>query len=166
MDSVKNNKEIAFLYILSYEEAHFMKKLFMLPIMALMMFLFTIPALAEDIFANKDTVKVYAEMDKESEVLKSLKGGERVKLLSMEKEKTWAKIEITVESEKKEGFTMMEDMSETMPSKYCEHEWSDWTVSRESTCTEAGELTRSCSICKLEERRMRLRRDTISVTGQ
>ena len=76
-----------------------MKKLFMLPIMALMMFLFTIPALAEDIFANKDTVKVYAEMDKESEVLKSLKGGERVKLLSMEKEKTWAKIEITVESE-------------------------------------------------------------------
>ena len=135
----------------SYKEVQLMKKLFILPIMALLVFLCTISAFADDIFADKDTVKVYAEMDKESEVLKTLKGGERAKLLSMEKDQKWAKIEVTVESEKKEGFTLMEEMSLVMPSQYCNHQWTEWTTGREATCTEGGGLTRSCPICGIGE---------------
>ncbi len=33
-----------------------------------------------------------------------------------------------------------------------EHEWSDWTVTKEATCTEAGEETRSCECGETETR--------------
>lgn len=29
----------------------------------------------------------------------------------------------------------------------CDHVWSDWTVTKEATCTEEGEKTRTCSLC-------------------
>ena len=116
-----------------------MKRYMMLPVLAVMVFLGTLPALADDIFAGKDTVKVYAEMDKDAEVLKTLKGGDRVKLLEPEKDKLkdkdWAKIQIEVSSEKKEGYAWADDMALTMPPKYCEHDWTDWTITREETCS-------------------------------
>ena len=41
----------------------------------------------------------------------------------------------------------------TSCKKDCNHEYGDWTVSKEATCTEAGEEIRTCSICNEAERR-------------
>ncbi len=33
----------------------------------------------------------------------------------------------------------------------CDHEWGEWTVTREATCTKAGSKTRTCSLCNVVE---------------
>ena len=35
----------------------------------------------------------------------------------------------------------------------CDHNWSEWTVVTEATCTVDGSEKRTCSICKKEETR-------------
>lgn len=34
-----------------------------------------------------------------------------------------------------------------------EHAWGEWTVTTEPTCTEKGEETRTCTVCKVTETR-------------
>lgn len=34
---------------------------------------------------------------------------------------------------------------------FCEHEWNDGEVTKESTCTEKGELTKTCTLCDKEK---------------
>lgn len=40
----------------------------------------------------------------------------------------------------------------------CDHNWIEWTVVTEATCTVDGSEKRTCSICKKEETRPILRR--------
>ena len=99
------------------------------------------------IYVNVDKMKVYEEKDTKSTVLKTIKGGE--KLLVEMNEGSW--YGILVESPGGDGQTIgwvrEKDISFTMPSQYCNHNWSQWVTSKEPTCTETGLMTRFCDIC-------------------
>lgn len=110
---------------------------------------FVVPALAEvDIrYVNTDKLKVYREQDKKSEVIAKLKGG--AKLLIEQDLDAW--VTILVEDTKRGGqmlgYIEAKYLSYNMPAKYCKHDWSEWEIIKEVTCTEKGKRTRTCSIC-------------------
>ena len=49
------------------------------------------------------------------------------------------------------GCSMIDKIKEKIEQARCEHEWNDGEVTKESTCFEVGELTKTCSLCGKEE---------------
>ena len=127
-----------------------MKKRIILPLIALMMLVLSMAACADSMYADKDTVKVYKEKSTDSKVLKKLKGGQAVQAGELEDNNKWVSIMLE-DVDQGYGYVRVEDMSFTMPSQYCKHDWSGWTVYTQPTCTENGMEVRECSICGVGE---------------
>ena len=49
------------------------------------------------------------------------------------------------------GCDVMETLKEKIEQARCEHEWNDGEVIKEATCTEKGELTKTCTLCEKVE---------------
>ena len=125
-----------------------MKKRFLIPVITLILVLAaSLAAYANDkIYANKDKVNVYEDADDDSDVIKTLKGGEYGTLLDADDK--W--IHIALDSDL-DGWVNRSEVTNSMPPEYCKHEWSDWTTTQDATCTSNGTMVRKCTICEASE---------------
>ena len=112
-------------------------------------------------YVNKSSVNVYKEDNTDSKVIKKYKGGTAVFVDDISPNGKWAQIlvEDTKHGGQMLGFIQTKYLSESMPEKYCNHQWGKWTVDKEATCTRKGHRYRYCKICgKYDEQ-------TISANG-
>ena len=132
-----------------------MKKKLLLPVITLIMVFFSITVAlgeAETMFAIKDNVKVYKEQDKDTKVIRKLKAGEQILVEDWSSDREW--VGILVESKKGGqilGWIKASNLSYTMPSNLCDHQWTDWYIMTEPTCTRDGMRGRDCPICGIAE---------------
>ena len=49
------------------------------------------------------------------------------------------------------GCNLADDIKTAINQARCEHEWNDGEITKESTCTEKGELTKTCALCEKVE---------------
>ena len=97
-------------------------------------------------YVNRDSLNVYKEADKTSKVVKTLSGGEKVVIF--EELDNWTGIfYVNKKGDDKVGYVQSKYLSDTMPEKYCKHEWTKWEIYREATCTRTGLRIRECTIC-------------------
>ena len=129
-----------------------MKRWVLLAVVALLLAALVPSALAAKwvAYVDKDTLNVYEEMDRDSKVVKKLKGGDKVVIF--EEVGSWTGVfYITTNDEDKVGYVLSKYLSPTMPEAYCKHEWTKWEVYREATCTRAGLRIRECTVCGTSE---------------
>ena len=128
----------------------FMKR-FIVFLMALTLLLaFATPALAnagEYLYVDVDSAKVFNKPNTDSKVLKKLKGGTKVRVLSQSEDNKWYCVKIKLDDETKEGWIQRKYLSEHISPAYCKHDWSKWHTEKEPTCTKAGKKSRDCSVC-------------------
>ena len=98
-------------------------------------------------YANREKVKVYAEDNTDSEVIKKYKGGKKITVDAVSPDGKWAQISINGGL----GFILMDQLSSEMPQSFCPHEWGKWTVDRQPTCTQTGYRYRFCKICGIRD---------------
>ena len=119
------------------------------------MLLLPLPVLADAnvMYANGDTIPVLDERDINSEVLETYHGGDRVLIEYLSDDQQWAAVIAMDPSGDGQtlGWIPMSALSYTMPERYCNHQWSDWVVYTQPTCTQEGLRTRSCQICGATE---------------
>ena len=101
-----------------------------------------VPALAEPdvLVVLKDGTKVYAEPSTDAEVYGKLKKGDTV----LVEQRQGGRVAKLVSSPDGEGQTYGWIQAENLG---CKHEWSDWKVETEATCSAKGVKTRVCSRC-------------------
>ena len=127
-----------------------MRKLFTMVLALALVAALAVSALADvDIrYVDRDEVKVYAEQDKESQVLKKFKGGKKLLIEEESEDKEWVGVLIEdPNGGQRMGWIMAKYLSLMMPREYCEHEWSPWEVTTQATCSQTGSRVRSCAIC-------------------
>ena len=132
-------------------------KRFMAMILALMLIAsLATTALAEyygTAYVCTDKAKVYKEADKDSKVIKTLKGGTAVFVDDVVDNEKWARvlIEDTKHGGQKAGYIQTKYLSVDIPSDYCKHDWGKWKVTKEATCVKKGKRTRTCKTCGEKE---------------
>lgn len=104
-------------------------------------------------YVNAKKVNVYKEDNKDSKVIKKLKGGQEIYVDDISPNGKWAQllIEDTKHGGQMLGFVQTKYLSESIPQDFCKHKWSKWKTKTEPTCTEKGKKTRTCSICGKKE---------------
>ena len=108
-------------------------------------------ASVEFLYANVDNMNVYEEKSRDSKVLKTVKGGTQM-LVDEEGGDWWGVLMLDPSGEGQiMGWVAGSDMALAMPSQYCDHQWTEWTILNEPTCTETGMMIRSCPICGVGE---------------
>lgn len=116
-----------------------MKKTVLAALALMLLTALTVSALAgADVRVAKESAKVYAERDTDSEVLKKLRKG--------------ATVLVDVDYGSWVGILVEADDGQTLgwvKSKYlrCKHDWTDWQVKRKATCSRAGLKERYCTRC-------------------
>lgn len=69
----------------------------------------------------------------------------------MKKKKFWfglfAAVSVSAVAVMAAGCNPIEDIKTAINQARCEHEWNDGEIIKESTCTEKGELTKTCTLC-------------------
>ena len=124
---------------------------------AVLLFLLTmllqIPVCAEVMYADADSVPVYEEQNYGSAILRSYGGGEEVLIEGFSEDGGWAAVLAMDPSGDGQtyGWIPMSMLSYSKPSRYCNHEWSDWEITIEPTCTTSGMQTHACFICGVGE---------------
>ena len=86
-------------------------------------------------YVNKSKINVFKEDNKDSKVIKKLKGGDSVFVDDVSPDGKWAQvmIEDTKHGGQKLGFILMKNLTEEYPQSFCKHKWGKWTVDREPT---------------------------------
>ena len=101
-------------------------------------------------YVDRDTLNVYAEQDRESKVVKKLKGGDEVVMEG--RYDSWSGIYYEDKNgEQQVGYVVSKYLSFAMPEKYCTHKWTKWQVTREATCSRKGSRRRECAVCGKEQ---------------
>ncbi len=128
-----------------------MKKVVAAMLVLIALMALAVPALADPWikYTTKSSVKVYEEPDTKSSVLQKLKGGS--KLLIEESQEDWYGILVDDGDGQSIGWIQGKYLSDTMPQSMCKHEWGEWTVEQEATCTKPGYRYRYCDICGLRD---------------
>lgn len=122
--------------------------------MLLLMFVLSTHAFAEiEMLYCLDRTPVHEEKDSDSDILQYMEPGEGCFLDKLSSSQKWAKItcEDHTYGGQLTGWVKMKHMSFTMPSSVCNHQWTDWTIIEQPTCTSKGMRTRSCPICGVGE---------------
>ena len=133
-----------------------MKKLLSVVILLALVLTLALPALADQsyngpipLYVNVEKVRVYKEQSTDSKTLKKLKGAASVMPELVSDDGAW--IGILVEDTKHGGQTIgwvkAECLVDYYPQSLCPHEYGEWTVEREATCTEEGYRYRFCLLC-------------------
>ena len=123
-----------------------MKRLFMAVLVLMLAAALTLSATAETWhkYTTKDDVKVYAEADKNSKVVKKLARGTKVNLYDVTQDAKWYAIYYEKKGKQKIGWVLGKYLSDEKP---CEHSWGKWHVIEEASCTEEGLRERTCKLC-------------------
>lgn len=126
-----------------------MKRCIALLIAAALLLALALPALAEGeqwVFVNRDSLKIYEGMSKDTKAVKKLKGGTQVRVQGVYD--GWHGVYYTDKHGVEQvGYAQSKYLSDTMPQAYCGHQWPEWTVTQQPTCTAKGEKLRQCPIC-------------------
>ena len=100
------------------------------------------------LYAAKDDVKVYADKNTSAMVLKTLSKGDSVLI----EDSTTGWYATLVEDPDGDGqilgWIQAADLTTVAP---CSHNWSEWKITKQPTCTAKGEKTRVCSLCGEKE---------------
>ena len=133
-----------------------MKKTLIVVVLALIISAVACSALAAYngvMYVNKAKINVFKEDNKDSKVIKKLKGGDSVFVDDISPDGKWAQvlIEDTKHGGQKLGFILVKNLSTEYPQSFCKHNWGKWTVEREPTCTKNGYRYRICKTCGLRE---------------
>lgn len=129
-----------------------MKKHLFLSVIMMLMLVFCIPAFAQDqiFYVTRDGVHIFEEKSTDSVPYLTMYAGDQVTVdLDMSSSK-WAAVRLAG-SFPDYGWMKMKYLSGVMPSSICNHQWSDWMVYTQPTCTQSGMRVRSCPICGLGE---------------
>ena len=136
-----------------------MKRLFTL-VLALMLALGCLAALADQpyngpypLYVNREKIKVYSEPSTGSKSITKLKGATSVMPEQVSDDGAW--IGILVEDTKHGGqmigWVPADQLVDYYPQSLCPHEYGEWTVERDSTCTEEGYRWRTCVRCGIRQ---------------
>ena len=113
------------------------------------------------LYTNREKVKVYREQSKKAKVIKKIKGATAVTPELRSDDGAW--IGILVEDTKHGGqiigWVLAEQLCDYFPQSLCNHNWSEWTVERQSTCTEKGYRWRTCLICGIRDEKETKKKD-------
>ncbi|MBQ9064871.1 MAG: peptidoglycan-binding protein [Blautia sp.] len=105
---------------------------------------------ADVMYADYDNVPVFSEQDINSNIVSWYRGGESVLIETYSANMAWAGV-LTEDGDPLGGQTIgwvpMNALSYTIPQQYCSHQWSDWVVTEQPTCTSTGTRIRNCAIC-------------------
>lgn len=101
------------------------------------------------LYVNRESLNVYKKPDKESKVIKKLRGAEAVLVDLVSKDGKWYGIlvEDTKQGGQKIGWVVAKYLVDYYPQSLCPHEYGDWIVEKEPTCTETGYRYRFCELC-------------------
>lgn len=127
-----------------------MKRCLAMLIVAALLLALAVAAVAEGepiwLYVNRDSLKLYEGTSKDTRVVKKLKGGEQVRAQGFYGD--WCGVYYTDNNGVEQvGFGQTKYLAGVMPEKYCKHQWPDWTVSVQPTCTDKGVKTRQCPVC-------------------
>lgn len=133
-----------------------MKKLIACIVLAAMALALALSALADGpyegpmpLYVNREKIKVYSDQSTSSKKITKLRGATSVMPELISDDGAW--IGILVEDTKHGGqvigWVQAEFLVDYIPQDLCDHQWSEWTVERQSTCTEKGFRWRTCNIC-------------------
>ena len=130
-----------------------MKKAFVSILALLLLVAVAATATAEEwvMYAQKDGVKVYADRDTSSKVLKKLDAGDKVTIEDVTMNGKWYMISFKLKGKVKTGCVQAKYLGDTPPQSKCKHKWSSWEIVEEATCTKKGWKTRECTKCGLVE---------------
>ncbi len=130
-----------------------MKKRVLVPFILFVMLMVSVSSVkaADVLYATAGGVRVFAEKSTSSKVIKTCSKGEQ--LLVEELGSSWSSVLVEdPRGGQMLGWVRMEYMSiNHIPSNICHHQWTDWTVTTEPTCTSGGMMMRSCPICGVGE---------------
>ena len=128
-----------------------MKKVILFVTALILIVAMAVPSIAEykTLYVNKSKLNAYKEPNKDSKVLKKLKGGHEVLVDTTSGVSEDGKWYYAYNPEDGDGYgwLLAKHLTDKMPSKYCKHDWSEWKDTTPATCTTKGERTRECSIC-------------------
>ena len=97
-------------------------------------------------YVDRDSLNVYDDMDRDSKVVKKLKGGDKVVIF--EEYDDWTGVfYVNKKGDDKVGYVLSKYLSAVMPPKYCKHDWTAWEIYRQPTCSRAGLRIRECTVC-------------------
>ena len=145
-----------------------MKKLLSVVILLALALALAIPALADQpyngplpLYVNREKIRVYREQNTDSKTIVKLKGATSVMPEMVSEDGAW--IGILVEDTKNGGqmigWVQAELLVDYLPQSLCDHSWGEWTVERQSTCTEMGYRWRICQICGLRDEQETKKKD-------
>ena len=108
---------------------------------------------ADILYADEDVVNIFEEPTTSSAIVGYVYGGDTVLVETYSDDGGWVGRLISDPSGDGQGigWIRMSDLSYVMPSRYCNHQWTDWVVYTEPTCTEGGMQTHECVICGVGE---------------
>ena len=137
-----------------------MKKLLTMAIALMLALILALPALADvpyngplPLYVNREKIKVYREQSTKAKYYTKLKGATAVMPELVSDDGLWYGIlvEDTKHGGQKIGWVQAEVLVDYFPQSLCPHNWSDWTVERQPTCTEKGYRWRTCLICGIRD---------------
>lgn len=126
-----------------------MKRAFAIILAAALLVVLAAAASAETrtMYAQKDEVKVHEKKSTKSEVVDTLTLGQAVVVEEESEDGKWYGVMIEYGEMEIRGWALAKYLKSTPPETVCVHDWSEWTVYREATCTREGLRTRSCRLC-------------------
>lgn len=120
-----------------------MKKLFVALTALLIVAALAMSAMAYTVYVSADPGKVRKQPNKNAEIISRLPNGDAIDVF--EEQGDWLHISyINKKGVQKSGWIHSKNVTSKAPHK---HEWSKWHVTKEPTCTKAGEKTRTCKTC-------------------
>lgn len=145
-----------------------MKKLLSIVILLALALALAIPALADQpyngplpLYVNREKIRVYREQNTDSKTIVKLKGATSVMPEMISDDGAWIGIlvEDTENGGQMIGWVQAELLVDYPPQSLCDHSWGEWTVERQSTCTEKGYRWRICNICGLRDEQETKKKD-------
>ena len=130
-----------------------MKKIVATIVAVLLLMALAVPALANGwhMYVQEDNVKVYAEQDKNSKVVKTLDAGEKVTIEDVSRNQKWYGVVYEKKGKQRIGWIQSKYLGDNPPQSRCHHEFGKWETVTEPTCTRAGYRVRYCKKCGLME---------------
>lgn len=145
-----------------------MKRLLTMAIALALALILALPALADTdytgpipLYVCKNKCNIYKEQSRDSKVLKKLKGADMVLPQMISDDGKWigVLVEDTKNGGQKIGWVLEVNLVDYVPQSVCSHDWGDWTVDKQATCTEKGYRWRLCNKCGLRDEQQTKKKD-------
>ncbi len=106
------------------------------------------------LYVNKEEISVYDEPDTNSQVQQKLRGATDVSLEGTNEDGTWDYVNYRNEAGgTSKGWVEDKDMVDYYPQSLCPHQFGEYTVTQQPTCTDPGYETAYCTLCGIMDER-------------